>query len=148
VAVQTALLGHWAPTSAVGAFAAVGTCVGFACRAFNFLLDGVSSKVGRSVGQRAWGALASHVALSMRWSLLLGAAAVPLLLAAQRPLLSWLLALSGEVQSAAGGYWLIRTFLIPVQLLNMAASGILQVGGGRRWFGMHCWATPSNTQQQ
>ena len=88
----------------------------------------MSSQVGRTVGQRAWGELATHVRLSLRWSLALGAAAVPLLLAARVPLCSWLLALSAEVQREAAGYWLLRSLLVPVQMAAMAATGVLQVG--------------------
>lgn len=91
-------------------------------------MDGVSSKVGRSCGQRDWPSLATHVQLSMRWSALLGIGAVPLLLGLRRPLCGGLLALSGEVQAAAAPYWVLRTWLIPLQLLNMSAAGILQVG--------------------
>ena len=95
---QTALVGRLAPTAALAAFAAVGTCVAFVARAANFLVDGVSSKVGAAVGQRAWGELASDVRVSVRWSVLLGGAAVPLLLATRTPLLAWLVGLSEEVQ--------------------------------------------------
>ncbi|EFN57503.1 hypothetical protein CHLNCDRAFT_143078 [Chlorella variabilis] len=130
VAVQTALLGRYAATSSLAAFAAVGLCVGFVCRVFNFLVDGVSSKVGRCVGSRAWAQLAAHVALSLRWSLALGAAAVPLLLAARAPLCSTVLALGEDVQAEAAGYWLLRTLLVPVQMAAMAAAGVLQ-GFGR-----------------
>ncbi|KAL4458299.1 hypothetical protein ABPG75_013164 [Micractinium tetrahymenae] len=125
-AVQTALLGNYAPTAALAAYAAVSTAVGFLARVCNFLVDGVSSKVGRSAGARDWPSLATHVQLSMRWSALLGAAAVPLLLALQRPLCGGVLALSAEVQAAAAYYWVLRTWATPVQLLNMAAAGILQ----------------------
>lgn len=127
IAVQTALVGRYASTTALAAFAAVGTCVAFAARAANFLVDGVSSKVGAAVGQRAWGQLASDVRLSVRWSLLLGGAAVPLLLAARMPLLSWAVGLSADVQQVAASYWVLRSATIPLQLLCMAGAGILQV---------------------
>ena len=94
-------------------------------------VDGVSSKVGRCVGSRAWAQLAAHVALSLRWSLALGAAAVPLLLAARAPLCSTVLALGEDVQAEAAGYWLLRTLLVPVQMAAMAAAGVLQVGARR-----------------
>lgn len=90
-------------------------------------MDGVSSRVGKTVGERAWGELGTHVRLSMRWSALLGAAAVPLMLAARAPLLAGLLGLTDEVQTAAAGYWAVRCAAIPLQLLCMAAAGILQV---------------------
>lgn len=171
IAVQTALVGRWASTSALAAFAggypdcllvgraaasqlpsqtlplhrsgmalaptpaspllshaAVGTCVAFVARAANFLVDGVSSRVGKTVGQRTWGELATHVQLSVRWSALLGAAAVPLLLVLRQPLLAGLLDLAADVQQVAAGYWVVRSAAIPLQLLAMAAAGILQVG--------------------
>jgi len=137
-AVQTALIGNYAPTAALAAFAAVGTIVGFCGRVFNFLVDGVSSKVGRSVGQRDWAALGTHIRLSLSWSLLLGTVAVPLLLAARGPACGWLLGLSEDVQDAAAGYWVLRSAAIPLQLLNMAAAGILQVGEKCRTSGAGC----------
>lgn len=96
-------------------------------------MDGVSSKVGRSAGGRDWPSLATHVQLSMRWSALLGAGAVPLLLALRRPLCSGVLALPAEVQAAAAPYWVLRSWTTPVQLLNMAAAGVLQAGAGPPW---------------
>lgn len=125
---QTALVGRYADTAALAAFAAVGTCVAFVARAANFLVDGVSSKVGAAVGQRAWVELASDVRLSVRWSVLLGGAAVPLLLASRLPLLSWLVGLSADVQQVAAPYWVLRSMALPLQLLCMAGAGILQVG--------------------
>lgn len=83
------------------------------------------------MGSRAWAQLAAHVALSLRWSLALGAAAVPLLLAARAPLCSTVLALGEDVQAEAAGYWLLRTLLVPVQMAAMAAAGVLQVGARR-----------------
>lgn len=112
--------------------AAVGTCVAFVARAANFLVDGVSSRVGKTVGQRAWGDLATHVRLSVRWSGLLGLAAVPLLLLLRAPLLAGLLGLAGDVQHVAAGYWVVRCAAIPLQLLGMAAAGILQVTSGQQ----------------
>ena len=185
IAVQTALVGRWASTSALAAFAggypdcllvgraaasqlpkpntapaplwhgtgthtaspllchaAVGTCVAFVARAANFLVDGVSSRVGKTVGQRIWGELATHVQLSVRWSALLGAAAVPLLLALRTPLLAGLLDLAADVQQVAAGYWVVRSAAIPLQLLAMAAAGILQVGYWDMWeFGPLCGAS-------
>ncbi|PRW58447.1 MATE efflux family [Chlorella sorokiniana] len=130
IAVQTALVGRYASTSALAAFAAVGTCVAFVARAANFLVDGVSSRVGKTVGQRAWSELPTHVHLSVRWSALLGIISVPPLLLLRRPLLAGLLDLAGDVQQVAAGYWVVRSAAIPAQLLAMAAAGILQ-GFGR-----------------
>ena len=105
----------------------MGTCVAFVARAANFLVDGVSSRVGKTVGQRAWSEVPTHVHLSVRWSALLGAASVPPLLLLRRPLLAGLLDLAGDVQQVAAGYWVVRSAAIPLQLLAMAAAGILQV---------------------
>ena len=106
----------------------MGTCVAFVARAANFLVDGVSSRVGKTVGQRAWQELPTHVLLSVRWSALLGVASVPPLLLLRNPLLGGLLDLAGDVQHVAAGYWAVRSAAIPLQLLAMAAAGILQVG--------------------
>ena len=145
MAVQTALVGRFTSTPALAAFAAVGTCVAFVARAANFLVDGVSARVGKTVGERAWHDLGTHVLLSVRWSAALGAAAVPFLLAVRVPVLDSLLALSGEVQAAAAGYWAVRSAAIPLQLLCMAAAGILQVrgaGAGAAGASMPCHAPP------
>jgi hypothetical protein len=92
-------------------------------------IDSVSSKVGRAVGQQAWDELGAHVRLSVHWSLTIGVAAAPLLLAARTPMCSWLLALSSEVQQELSAFWILRSLLVPFQLCSMAAAGVLQVCG-------------------
>ena len=62
-----ALLGHYASTDALAAFAAVSITAGFASRVFNFLVDGVSAKTGKSVGQRNWAELTARVQLALLW---------------------------------------------------------------------------------
>ncbi|KAI3438708.1 hypothetical protein D9Q98_001128 [Chlorella vulgaris] len=126
VAVQVALLGRYSCTPALAAFAAVNTCVGFVRACMGFLIDSVSSKVGRAVGQQAWDELGAHVRLSVHWSLTIGVAAAPLLLAARTPMCSWLLALSSEVQQELAAFWILRSLLVPFQLCSMAAAGVLQ----------------------
>lgn len=66
-ALETALLANYAGSNALAAFAAVNTSANFATRIFNFLVDGVSAKVGKSVGQGAWGELAFRVQLALSW---------------------------------------------------------------------------------
>lgn len=66
-ALQTALLGRYASTTSLAAFAAVSITAGFASRVFNFLVDGVSAKVGKSVGQRRWGEVAVRAQLALLW---------------------------------------------------------------------------------
>ena len=34
----------------------------------------------------------------------------------------------GDVRAEAAPYWALRSAVVPLQLLNMAAAGVLQVG--------------------
>ena len=67
VAVQTALLGVGQGASAVAAFVAVVGTASLVTRLFNFLVDGVASKCGRSVGSQNWAELSSRVHLALSW---------------------------------------------------------------------------------
>lgn len=91
-------------------------------------LPAVQAKVGAAAGARDWAALATHARLSLRWSAALGVGALPLLLAARWP---GLVMLGGEVAAAGGPYWTLRACTTPLQLLNMATAGILQVSWHR-----------------
>jgi Na+-driven multidrug efflux pump len=97
------------------------------CCAWLPQIDGVSSKVGKCVGQRQWHQLATQVTLSLSWSLLLGGAAVPLLLLLRELLCKRLLALGEDVWQEVAPYWVLRALLIPVQMAALAAAGTLQV---------------------
>jgi hypothetical protein len=161
-AAQTALLGQYAGTVALAAYAAciissgecsthhailpvgqgpshfpplitpdtlcVHTHTGFAVRIFNFLVDGVSAKVGKSVGRLAWGEVSARVKIALVWALSAGAVAALTLAAVRRTVMVDVLALSSEVKAEAVPYWWLRVAAVPLLLLNMAMSGILQVG--------------------
>lgn len=123
---QASLLGNYVGTSALGAFGAVSITAGFATRVFNFLVDGVSAKTGKSVGLRAWGLVAARVRMSLGFALAAGALAAFTLSLLIRPVSVNVLKLTPEVQAEAQYYWYLRVALVPVMLLNMSVSGILQ----------------------
>lgn len=124
--VQAGLLGTYVGTDALGAFGAVSITAGFATRVFNFLVDGVSAKTGKSVGLRAWNELGMRVRMSLGFASCAGALASVTLAAIMRPVSVDVLRLSPEVQAEAEGYWWLRVVLVPVLLINMSISGILQ----------------------
>jgi Na+-driven multidrug efflux pump len=124
--VQTGLLGTYVGTSALGAYGAVSITAGFATRVFNFLVDGVSAKTGKSVGLRAWGLVAARVRMSLGFALVAGIAAAISLIFLIEPVSVYVLQLTPEVMAEAEFYWWLRIALIPILLLNMAISGILQ----------------------
>ena len=124
--VQTSLLGKYVGTSALGAFGAVTITAGFATRVFNFLVDGVSAKTGKCVGERAWGELGGRVRMSLGFALAAGALAAVTLAAVIQPVSVHVLHLAPDVQAEARLYWRLRVLLVPILLLNMALSGTLQ----------------------
>lgn len=124
--VQTALLGQYVGTAALGAYGAVSVTAGFATRVFNFLVDGVSAKTGKSVGLRAWGELGGRVKMSLGFALGAGIIAACILSALIHPVSVDILKLTDEVQKEAEWYWWLRVGLVPILLLNMSLSGILQ----------------------
>jgi len=67
VTIQTALLGTYGGSPVQAAFAAVSTTANTTCFLFNFLVDGVSAKVGQSVGTANWTVLHSRVRLALLW---------------------------------------------------------------------------------
>jgi len=113
-------------TSALGAFGAVSVTAGFASRVFNFLVDGVSAKTGKSVGLRAWNELGDRVKMSLGFALAAGIVASCMLAMLIHPVSVDILKLSEEVQKEAELYWWLRVGLVPILLLNMSLSGILQ----------------------
>jgi len=124
--VQTGLLGTYVGTSALGAYGAVSITAGFATRVFNFLVDGVSAKTGKSVGLRAWGLVAARVRMSLGFALTAGLLAAVCLIFLMEPVSINVLQLTPEVLAEAEYYWWLRITLVPILLLNMAISGILQ----------------------
>lgn len=123
---QTALLGKHAGTASLGAFGAVSVTAGFATRVFNFLVDGVSAKTGKSVGLRAWSELAARVRFSLLFALAAGCTAAVLLAMLIDPISIDVLKLKSDVMQAAECYWWLRVCLVPITLINMSLSGILQ----------------------
>ncbi|EIE23957.1 hypothetical protein COCSUDRAFT_62487 [Coccomyxa subellipsoidea C-169] len=81
VTVQTALLGTYGGSPVQAAFAAVSTTANTTCFLFNFLVDGVSAKVGQSVGSGKWTLLRSRVQqeAAAYWWLRAGLAPIALL---------------------------------------------------------------------
>jgi Na+-driven multidrug efflux pump len=124
--VQTGLLGTYVGTSALGAYGAVSITANFATRVFNFLVDGVSAKTGKSVGLRAWGLVAARVRMSLGFALTAGLLAAISLIFLIQPVSIHILQLTPDVMAEAQYYWWLRITLVPILLLNMAISGILQ----------------------
>ncbi|KAG7673815.1 hypothetical protein Ndes2437B_g01988 [Nannochloris sp. 'desiccata'] len=124
--VQTGLLGTYVGTSALGAYGAVSITAGFATRIFNFLVDGVSAKTGKSVGLRSWGLVAARVRMSLGFALIAGILAAIGLSFLIGPVSIDVLQLTPDVLAEARYYWWLRIILVPILLLNMAISGILQ----------------------
>ena len=64
---QTALLGRYGGRDTQAAFGAVATTANTVCFLFNFLVDGVSAKIGSNAGAMDWHALSKHVKLAIAW---------------------------------------------------------------------------------
>ena len=124
--VQTALLGSFVSTHALAAYGACTVLIGFSTRLFNFLVDGVSAKTGKSVGRRAWGELGARVRRSLVFAALMGMLSLVILLPLQGVLMEDVLGLEGKVLRQADGYWVLRCIQVPLMLLMMSLSGILQ----------------------
>ena len=102
MAVQTALLGSLGPVEGAtlqAAFAAVSTTASTTCFLFNFLVDGVSAKVGQSVGAGAWQVLRQRVRLALICAVCAGLIGFAVVAGLQKPI-TVLLQLSPEVSSA------------------------------------------------
>lgn len=125
---QTALLGNLSENGeqALAAFAAVAVTIGFGTRLFNFLVDGVSSKVGHSVGRKRWVELGYRVRIALGFALLSGIIASLILFALKDTIDKKVLNLDSDVAFQAQGYWELRILSVPIILLNMACIGILQ----------------------
>ena len=124
--VQASLLGLYVGIDALGAFGAVSITAGFATRVFNFLVDGVSAKTGKSVGLRDWKLVAARVRLSIGFACGAGIIAATTLAFLIKPVSVNVLKLSPDVQAEAEWYWMLRVALVPILLINMSISGILQ----------------------
>lgn len=124
--VQTALLGSFVSTHALAAYGACCILIGFTTKLFNFLVDGVSAKTGKSVGNRRWRELGSRVRRSLSFAACMGILSVMCLVPLRNVLMEDVLGLEGKVLAQAEEYWLLRCMLVPLVLLNMSLSGILQ----------------------
>ena len=123
---QTALLGSFVSTHALAAYGACCILIGFTTRLFNFLVDGVSAKTGKSVGNRRWRELGSRVRRSLSFAAFMGILSLMCLVPLQHVLMEDVLGLEGKILAQAQEYWLLRCMLVPLMLLNMSLSGILQ----------------------
>lgn len=123
---QTALLGSFVSTHALAAYGACCILIGFTTRLFNFLVDGVSAKTGKSVGNRRWRELGSRVRRSLSFAAFMGILSLLCLVPLQKVLMEDVLGLNGKILAQAQEYWLLRCMLVPLMLLNMSISGILQ----------------------
>ncbi|KAI8103968.1 hypothetical protein M9435_006494 [Picochlorum sp. BPE23] len=124
--VQTAFLGYYVGNHALGAYGACTIIAGFATRIFNFLVDGVSAKTGKSVGRRAWRELGARVKHSLLFAVAMGVLGLSMLMLLKNFLMEGVLNLSGDILDEAYGFWTLRALLVPFLLLNMSLSGILQ----------------------
>lgn len=124
--VQTAFLGYYVGNHALGAYGACTIIAGFATRIFNFLVDGVSAKTGKSVGRRAWRELGARVKHSLLFAVAMGVLGLSMLMLLKYFLMEDVLDLSGDILDQAYGFWTLRALLVPLLLLNMSLSGILQ----------------------
>ena len=89
-------------------------------------MDGVSAKTGKSVGRRAWRELGARVKHSLLFALAMGVLGFGVLMLLKGVLMEDILDLSGDILDQAGGFWTARALLVPLLLLNMSVSGILQ----------------------
>ncbi|KDD72166.1 hypothetical protein H632_c3760p0, partial [Helicosporidium sp. ATCC 50920] len=126
---QTALLGLHS-TAALAAYSSVGMTATVLTTFFIFFVDGVAAKVGRSVSQRRWRHLRTDVQLTFLSAGALGATTAALFALLWPGLERGLFGLADEVRSAATPFWRLRAAMVPLLLLNMACTGLLQ-GLGR-----------------
>eukprot|EP00850_Spirogloea_muscicola_P006082 SM000028S10176 [mRNA] locus=s28:808937:811922:+ [translate_table: standard] len=124
ITVQTALLGHKA-RELVAVWAVVSTTMNSATTVFNFLVTGVTAKVSKSVGARAWSHVGSRIRLALLCAAAAGLLALGLLAAVQRPVFE-LFGVHGDVRRPASQYYVLRMAGLPFQLLAMSTTGILQ----------------------
>jgi len=89
------------------AFGLVVTTTGLGSTVFNFLVDGVTAKVGRSVGARQWRQAAGRVRMALLAAVVCGSTAAGLLLAA-RPQLFVLFGASPGIAKHAQLYFTFR----------------------------------------
>jgi Na+-driven multidrug efflux pump len=98
VVVQASLLGRYAGTNALGAFGAVSITVQFGVRVFNFLVDGVSAKTGKSVGLHAWSELTGRIRMSLGFACVAGWVASCIVATVKNPVSEHVMELTPEVR--------------------------------------------------
>ena len=128
LAVQVSLIGR-RDVRMQAAFGLVVTTTGLGTTVFNFLVDGVTAKVGRSVGAAAWAEAAGRVRMALLAAMLCGCAACGSLLLAE-PHLFALFGAAPEVARHARAYFLFRAGAVPLQCVATAGTGCL--GGFNR----------------
>ena len=121
--VQLALLGRRA-TALQASFGSVVTATSFGSVVFNFLVDGVTAKVGKSVGSRRYREAAGQVRMAFLAALVCGGVAAATLLSLRDPLFS-LFRPTPEVARHARPYFFVRAAAAPAQCAANAASGCL-----------------------
>ena len=121
--VQLALLGRRA-TALQASFGSVVTATSFGSVVFNFLVDGVTAKVGKSVGSRRYREAAGQVRMAFLAALGCGGVAAATLLSLRDPLFS-LFRATPEVARHARPYFFVRAAAAPAQCAANAASGCL-----------------------
>ena len=128
LAVQIALLGR-RDTGMQASFCLVATTTQLGTSVFNFLVDGVTAKVGTSVGAARWTEAAGRVRMAFAAALVCGSVASGILFAL-RPLLFRLYGAAPVVARHAGLYFTFRVAAVPAQCVASATTGCL--GGYRR----------------
>ena len=135
LAVQIALLGRLHRSRGEGATtqAAFGLCVtscGVGVTVFNFLVDGVTAKVGERVGARRWRAAAGRVRMAIAAALACGCVATGALLALRETLFALFAIEGSDVAVRARTYYAYRALGIAPQCVASSLGGCL--GGYRR----------------
>ena len=128
LAAQIALLGR-RDTGMQASFCLVVTTTQLGTSVFNFLVDGVTAKVGKSVGAARWTEAAGRVRMAFAAALVCGCVASGVLFALRVPLFR-LYRAAPIVARHAGLYFTFRAAAVPAQCVASAATGCL--GGYRR----------------
>jgi Na+-driven multidrug efflux pump len=123
VMAQLAMLGRRA-TALQASFGLVVTATSFGSVVFNFLVDGVTAKVGKSVGAGRYREAAGEVKMAFLAAAVCGGVAAATLLALRDPLFS-LFRATPEIARHARPYFFVRSAAAPAQCAANAASGCL-----------------------
>ena len=118
---QTSLLGIYGGSSVQAAFAAVSTTSNFICLLFNFLIDGVSAKVGQSAGASNYKVLQQRVRMALLCALGAGLIACAFLAGLQGPI-SALLDLTPAVRCRLRHAWGMPCHAATCLLLHAAGA--------------------------